>query len=231
MAIIVSVMWEDETPYGPSLPIENTTEVMSPKESVGKEEDRFKVGKKEESTAAASQEELTTEKEAAKEENISASEEATDTFTLIHTKVEGQQITLTDQKIVLQDNEKPIVMLNLFATWCTPCIGQLPYLKDLQKKYQKELLVTGILTHDNIDEQDLERFMAQQQINYFISNTKENDAFTMRLVDQLQLDKNFSIPLTVIYLNGEYFTHYEGAVPVEMIEYDIQQAKKQLKSR
>ena len=73
--------------------------------------------------------------------------------------------------------------------------------------------------------------MAQQQINYFISNTKENDTFAMRLADQLQLDENFSIPLTVIYLNGEYFTHYEGAVPVEMIEYDIQQAKKQLKSR
>jgi len=47
----------------------------------------------------------------------------------------------------------------------------------------------------------------------------------------LELPENFSIPLTVMYLNGEYFTHYEGSVPVEMIEYDIQQAKKQLNIR
>ena len=51
------------------------------------------------------------------------------------------------------------------------------------------------------------------------------------LASTLDLPKNFPIPLTVIYVEGKYFTHYEGSVPVEMIEYDIQQAKKQLKAR
>jgi len=29
-----------------------------------------------------------------------------------------------------------------------------------------------------------------------------------------------------MYVDGQYFTHYEGLVPIEMIEYDIEQAKK-----
>jgi thiol-disulfide isomerase/thioredoxin len=122
-------------------------------------------------------------------------------------------------------------MVNLFATWCPPCIGEIPYLNDLQKKYEKELLVVGILTHDDIIQDELETFMAKNQINYFISNGTENDAFATLLASTLDLPKNFSIPLTVIYVEGKYFTHYEGSVPVEMIEYDIQQAKKQLKAR
>ena len=47
----------------------------------------------------------------------------------------------------------------------------------------------------------------------------------------LHLPQNFPIPLTVMYVDGKYFTHYEGSVPAEMIEYDIQQAQKQLKSK
>lgn len=132
---------------------------------------------------------------------------------------------------MFQDTTQPIVIVNLFATWCPPCIGEIPYLNDLQKKYKEKLFVVGILTHDSIMQDALDTFMAKNQINYFISNATDNDTFANQLAITLDLPENFSIPLTVMYVNGEYFTHYEGSVPVEMIEYDIQQAKKQLKSR
>ena len=138
---------------------------------------------------------------------------------------------VSDQKVIFQNIVKPIVIVNLFATWCPPCIGEIAYLNDLQKKHQKELFVVGILTHDNIVQAALETFMAKNQVNYFISNSTHNDMFANLLASTLHLPKNFSIPLTVMYVEGEYFTHYEGTVTVEMIEYDIQQAKKQLKSR
>ena len=231
IVIIVSLVWEDEKPDTTPIPIENTTEVISQKKSDTQEDNRFKLGKQEDERAVDLPEETSKKKIAPEEKNISESKSTTDTFTLINTKIEGNQVTFSDQKITLLHNEKPIIMLNLFATWCPPCVGQIAHLNDLQKKYKKELLITGILTHDDIDKPSLETFMAKQQVNYFISNTKENDAFAQRLAKELQLDENFSIPLSVIYVDGEYFTHYEGSVPVEMIEYDIQQAKKQLKSR
>jgi len=228
IVIIISITSEDEKPDTTPIPIENTTDVITKKETSAQEEERFKLERKETKTPIEFHEE---EKIVAEETNISEVKRTTDTYTLINTKSESHQITLSDQKLIMLDNEKPILLINLFATWCPPCIGQLAYINDLQKKHQKELLITGILTHDDIDKSSLETFMAKHQINYFISHTKENDDFTDLLAKELQLDENFSIPLTVMYVDGEYFTHYEGSVPVEMIEYDIQQAKKQLKSR
>jgi thiol-disulfide isomerase/thioredoxin len=227
IVIIISIVWEDEKPDATPIPIENTTEIITQKESIVQNDKRFKLEKKQDESPV----DLPKEAISIEETNISVLKKETHTFTLVNTKAESHQVTLSDQKITLLQNEKPIIIVNLFATWCPPCIGQLAYLNDLQKKHQKELFIAGILTHDNMDKPSLETFMAKQQINYFISHTMENDLFASLLANELQLDENFSIPLTVMYVNGEYFTHYEGTVPVEMIEYDIQQAKKQLNPR
>lgn len=231
IVIIVSLLWEDEKPDVTPIPIENTTEFITQEETDTQVESRFTLEETEDQTPVEPPEESTKEMVAVEEKNIAVPESTTDTFTLINSENERNQITISNQKIVLQHNEKPIIMLNLFATWCPPCTGQIAYLNDLQKKHQKELAIVGILTHDDIDKASLETFMAKQQVNYFISQAKDNDSFTERLANELHLDEDFSIPLSVIYVDGEYFTHYEGSVPVEMIEYDIQQAKKQLNSR
>ena len=153
----------------------------------------------------------------------------TDTFMLLNTKSKSHKVTLSNDQIIFQHNNKAIVLINLFATWCPPCIGELSYLNTLQKKYSNDLFLIGVLTHDYIDIPSLESFIAKHEINYFISNSPHNNAFIGRLATTLDLPQNFSIPLMVMYVDGKYFTHYEGTVPVEMIEYDIRQAQKQLK--
>jgi thiol-disulfide isomerase/thioredoxin len=212
------------------MPVENTTEIFTKKDTDQQQDKRFKLEKKKEDIPDNISHNITDENTKG-ERPAPESEKTTATFTLVNTKEVNHTVTLSGQKFVFHTSEKPIVLINLFATWCPPCIGEIPYLNDLQKKHQKELFVTGILTHDTIDKRSLETFMAKNQVNYFISNGTENDAFSNLLASTLQLPENFSIPLTVMYVEGEYFTHYEGIVPVEMIEYDIQQAKQQLKPR
>ncbi len=204
--LIIFIVWEDKQPESTPLPTENTTEVITQKDKMVQED-------------------------VPPQMKPSGAGAPSKVFTLINTKVKSHKVMVSDQKVIFQDTTQPIVIVNLFATWCPPCIGEIPYLNDLQKKHKNELFVIGILTHDSIVQDELETFMAKNQINYFISNGTSNDAFANLLAATLDLPKNFSIPLTVIYVKGEYFTHYEGAVPVEMIEYDIQQAKKQLKAR
>lgn len=221
--LIIIIAWEDKQLESTPLPTENTTEILVEKDKMGQEDKRFKLGRKEDI--------LPQVKPSVAEANISVPEIQLGSFTLINTKVKSRKVTVSDQKVIFQDAAQPIVMVNLFATWCPPCIGEIPYLNDLQKKYEKELLVVGILTHDSIVQDELETFMAKNQINYFISNGTDNETFATLLASTLDLSKNFPIPLTVMYVEGKYFTHYEGSVPVEMIEYDIQQAKKQLKAR
>jgi len=202
---------EDKKPESAPDATENTTEVFTQKSTEGQQDKRFQLSKKKGALVDIS-----------KAEKIEP-----ETFTLDA----NHTVTVSDQKLIFHKNEQPIVIVNVFATWCPPCIGAISSLNDLQKKHKNELFISGIITHDLIDKPKLRTFISKHQINYFISNSTDNDAFVNLLTRTLRLAKNFSIPLTVMYVDGEYFTHYEGIIPIEMIEYDIEQAKKQLRPR
>ena len=215
---------EDKKPDENSIPIENTTQFVSQPEDHSISEKRFKINRE-----IKPLENNTAPTVPSTPEETPEIITGTDTFMLLNTKSKSHKVTLSNDQIIFQNNSKAIVLVNLFATWCPPCIGELSYLNTLQKKYSNDLFLVGILTHDYIDIPSLESFIAKHEINYFISNSPHNNAFSGRLATTLHLPQNFSIPLMVMYVDGKYFTHYEGAVPVEMIEYDIEQAQKQLK--
>jgi thiol-disulfide isomerase/thioredoxin len=198
---------EDKKEQDHPIPVENTTTVFTQKDK-DQQEDK----KKTEINNTVSQ-----------ENNIS-------TDTVILSDIQQNQHTLTvdrDQTIIFHDIDQPIVLINFFATWCSPCRAEIPYLSDLQKKYEKKVFIAGILVNDTPDNNELKQFTDKNHAEYFISNSKQNDTFASKIVKELQLSENFPIPLTVIYKNGHYFTHYEGAVPVEMIDHDIQEAIKE----
>jgi len=224
--ILVFIGLKDKQPDTTAIPVEDTTEIFMTKDAQSEQNQRFKLQKKQKVVDDLNKVNMSTQ-----DINIPEPDKTPSVFTLINTIDKSHQITVSNQQVIFDNIKKPIVIVNLFATWCPPCIGEIAYLNDLQKKYKTDLFIAGILTHDDIDQPALETFMAEQQIDYFISYTPYNDTFASLLARILHLPENFSIPLTVMYVEGEYFTHYEGSVPVEMIEYDIEQAKKQLKSR
>lgn len=225
LLLIVLSGCEEKTPDDTAMPAENTTEVFPKKEIETQKETGFKLDQNQGALP-----DTPYEAESSKPETPQLRTDA-DTFILRNTKATPYKVTISNEKVIFHENAKPIVLINLFATWCPPCVGQLAYLNDLQKKYEKELFVVGVLTHDTTDEPLLKTFLAKNHLNYFISNSPYNDAFATLLASTLQKPENFSIPLTAIYVEGKYFTHYEGVVPVEMIEYDLQQAKKEYKMK
>lgn len=133
-------------------------------------------------------------------------------------------IQIENKSIEISGVSQKIILLNFFSTWCAPCKGQLPYLGDLQKKYEGELFIAGLLLNDNPDNAQLSTFLSKYKVNYFISNAVQNDALAALAIEKLQLDKDFSLPLTILFKEGHYYSHYEGAVPVEMLEHDIKNA-------
>ncbi|MDQ7084041.1 MAG: redoxin domain-containing protein [Sulfurovum sp.] len=147
-----------------------------------------------------------------------------DTFILSNNAGDIYTVTVSNKKVTFKESMKAITLLSFFATWCQPCLHEIPDLNDLYYKYQDKLLLASILIHDPISKQALENFTQAQQIQHYVSNSIQNNDFAQLISKTLQLPKRFSIPLTVMYVEGEYFTHYEGNVPVEMIEYDIDQA-------
>ena len=139
-------------------------------------------------------------------------------------KDETHGVMLDRDRFIVNDVKQPIVLVNFFSTWCPPCRGQLPYFENLQKKYRKDLFIAGILVNDDVNATQLEQFYKKYHMEYFVSNDIENEYVSAKVAEALKLDANFTLPLTVLYKNGDYYTHYEGVVPVEMIDHDIRMA-------
>jgi len=216
---------EDKKTKEPILPIENTTNIVT------KQEKKERLQTQKESIVYNTSSIKQVSSEVNKHQTVTPlpttlSPVSSDTFILNDTHQNRYTVTFKGKKLMIQHLKQSIVLINFFATWCPPCRGEIPYLSDLQKKYKEDLFVAGVLVNDEPDSHTLKEFIKKYQANYFISNSIQNNMFVLKLAKALHLPNDFPIPLTVIYKDGNYYRHYEGAVPIEMIEYDIKQALK-----
>jgi len=124
--------------------------------------------------------------------------------------------------------DKQVVLLDFFATWCPPCRAEIPHLTNLQKKYSEKLKIIAVLV-ENKKDYEIEEFKKRYNINYFVSNSNDNMNLAAKTADMLHQPHNFSIPMMVLFVNGNYFRHYIGMVPEEMLESDIKEAIKEIK--
>ncbi len=134
---------------------------------------------------------------------------------------DGEIIKLTalENGINFEKYKGKIVLLVFFATWCPPCISEIPHLNDIQTSYSDKVQIISILMEESKTNAQIENFIQNHKIVYPITNSKEN----FRLSDVLGGIR--SLPTMVIYdKNGDYFYHFTGAVPQEMIEDVIQKA-------
>ena len=152
-------------------------------------------------------------------------------FTFKNMEGISSKIKVKNDFYTFSNIEQPIVMVNLFATWCPPCRGEIPHLSNLQKKFKKNLFILSALVQDDISNEKLKKFIMAEKIQFYISNNqKENLKFAQMITPKLKMDTtNFTLPLMVMFVNGHYFTHYEGSMPEEMIESDIRQLLQKIK--
>ena len=91
---------------------------------------------------------------------ISASEaKPVPTFTL--TSLKGETLSVSDLK-------GKVVVVDFWATWCGPCVAEIPGYVQLQEKYGDKLVIVGV----SVDEGGVERvqkFAKDKKINYPIA--------------------------------------------------------------
>ena len=115
-----------------------------------------------------------------------------------------------------------IVLLDFFATWCPPCKAEIPHLINIQKEYGDKFKIVGVLMEEDKPVDEIKEFIDEYKINYIVLNSGD----ISKLVKSVGGVR--SIPFMIMYdESGEYFTHYIGAVPEEMIISDIKRAIKE----
>ena len=84
--------------------------------------------------------------------------------------VEPQPVDFT----LLDVDEKPVrlssyrgrwVVINFWATWCAPCLREIPELSWVNEKYNTKVAVIGV-NYENIDKLKLKRFIRKHRIDY-----------------------------------------------------------------
>ncbi len=96
-----------------------------------------------------------------------------------------------------------ITLVNFWATWCAPCIIEMPYLNTLQARYGSDAFEVVTISMDRT-QADAERFLEENQLNqlplYFDPSMSIAFDVTRR-----------GLPTTVLYdRNGEELGRLEG---------------------
>ncbi len=106
-----------------------------------------------------------------------------------------------------------LIVLNLWATWCEPCIEEIPSLNELQRKYRDKNILFYALSVDN-DSTKLKNFVKKGIFKFkdiTLENIKYRDTILAFLEKkQTGLIKSHSIPKTFVIENGRVIKTYNG---------------------
>ncbi len=80
-------------------------------------------------------------------------------------------LLVDDSKKTISDYRGNVVLLNYWATWCAPCIKEMPELNRLQKKYQGQGLIVIALSDE--DKEKLIKFATKKPFIVSAAYSKE----------------------------------------------------------
>jgi thiol-disulfide isomerase/thioredoxin len=75
--------------------------------------------------------------------------------------------TVDGKTFKLQDKKGKVILINLWATWCGPCVQEMPHLVEMQEKYRdKGFEIIGLDSDPSETKEQIEAFAAKQKLNY-----------------------------------------------------------------
>lgn len=98
----------------------------------------------------------------------------------------------------LEDKKGKVVLVNLWAIWCGPCIAEMPHLVEMQEKYRdKGFEIIGLNTGDDSGATEpvanIKSFVEQKKLNYTIGYADEKFFGEM-----IKLTKMAAIPQSLL---------------------------------
>jgi len=124
---------------------------------------------------------------------------------------------LSGNPVKLSELKGRLVVLNFWATWCTPCRTEMPEFQEIYQQNEQDLVVLGINLEQSPGE--IQEFISQLKVTYPI--LLDTDGLVSRLYKVIQLPNTYFIDRQGIlrvrhigFLSSDQFQEYLDKVGV-----------------
>lgn len=122
--------------------------------------------------------------------------------------------TFDGQKQTLGDLKGKVVILDFWATYCPPCIEEIPHLRELQSKYGEDLRVIGLHVGGDEDKPKVPAFVEKLKIDYTLAYPEDDLTRTL-------LGNDNTIPQTAVFgRDGKLVTKLVGFDNIVKMQLD-----------
>lgn len=123
-------------------------------------------------------------------------------------------------KKFLEEKDGKVHVINFWATWCAPCVKELPYFEKINEDYRDENVKVLLVSLDfpHLYESKLKPFIINKKIQSKVIALDDADMNTW--IPKVNSKWSGSIPATIIYKNGES-KFYEQSFTYEELQQEI----------
>lgn len=107
------------------------------------------------------------------------------------------------EKIINEPAGQKVKVINFWATWCRPCIKELPHFEALQKKYPTSELEVYLISFDDVEnlESRVEPFVKKRNFESTLKLLDETDYNAF--IDKVDPSWSGAIPATLVIAGNE----------------------------
>lgn len=122
----------------------------------------------------------------------------------------------------LQKKDDKIYVVNFWATWCAPCIKELPYFEKLNQEYKDKNVEVLLVSLDfpHLYDSKLKPFISDKKLQSKVVALNDVDMNTW--IPKVDENWSGSIPATVIYKNDSS-KFFEQSFTYETLETEVKQ--------
>tara|TARA_A100001011_G_scaffold30576_1_gene29529 strand:- start:142 stop:645 length:504 start_codon:yes stop_codon:yes gene_type:complete len=99
---------------------------------------------------------------------------------------------------IKKNNSSNVILINVWSTWCLPCIEEFPYIADLELNYNsKDLDVIFVSTDWDENSAEVKDFLLKE--NVFGRHYRKKEGNDQEFINQLCSSWSGVLPFTVVY--------------------------------
>ena len=131
--------------------------------------------------------------------------------------VSVEKIDVAGVKDLMKNDSEDMLMINVWATWCGPCVSEFPELVDINRMYRQRDFQFITISMDTPDlHEDIAEFLKEQQASNKNYHFSEEDSYA--LIEAIDPEWAGALPYTVfVKPGGEIFYRQMGEIdPMEL---------------